>query len=183
MFYSKTTGGFYTEEIHRGAIPEDAVEITADIHAALLQGQSNGFRIVGDADGYPELLPPLPATAEEVSQRIKAERDARRFTGGVQVNGMWFRSDQVATGEYTALMLLGAGLPGNTVLRAGWRTMDDGVVVDMTPDLVGQILAAGFAAAAAIDDAAQAHLLAVAVAEDPAAYDYTGGWPPIFGEV
>ena len=46
MFYSKTTNGFYTREIHGDNIPTDAVEITDEQHAALFQKQSEGMRIV-----------------------------------------------------------------------------------------------------------------------------------------
>ena len=42
MFYSPTTGGFYTREIHGDNIPVDAVEITEAEHAALIEGQSLG---------------------------------------------------------------------------------------------------------------------------------------------
>ena len=61
MFYSKTTGGFYTREIHGDNIPADAVEITVEKYQALLEGQSQGKIIAADANGYPILVdPPLP---------------------------------------------------------------------------------------------------------------------------
>ena len=53
MFYSATTGGFYTREIHGDNIPADAVEITAEQRAALLEGQSQGKLIQADANGKP----------------------------------------------------------------------------------------------------------------------------------
>lgn len=112
---------------------------------------------------------------------IRAERDRRRFNSGVEVGGHWFLSTAIAAGEYNSLALLSAGLPDNTVLRANWRTMD-GATVDMTPALVRQILAAGFAAVAAIDDAAQVHKAAMEASADPAAYDFSSGWPAGFGE-
>ena len=55
MYYSKSTNGFYTRDIHGGNIPSDAVEITSDAHRALLEGQSTGMVIVSDADGFPAL--------------------------------------------------------------------------------------------------------------------------------
>ena len=88
MFYSKSTGGFYVEEIHGSRkvtvvdpeatpdtieidnpdckIPADAVEITPEQHAALLNGQSSGKCIVADADGYPILQDPPPPTPEQI---------------------------------------------------------------------------------------------------------------------
>ena len=55
MFYSKTTGGFYDTAIHGENIPADAVEITAEQHTALIEGQSQGKRIVSDEAGHPVL--------------------------------------------------------------------------------------------------------------------------------
>jgi hypothetical protein len=85
-------------------------------------------------------------------------RDEQRFNGGVKVGNLWFRSDAIATSEYTALVIIGSGLPDETVLRAGWRTMS-GETTDMTVGLVKQILSAGFANVAAIDDVWQAKKL------------------------
>ena len=56
MFYSKSTGGFYSREIHGDNIPADAVEITAEQHAALIEGQSQGNRIIADENGFPVLV-------------------------------------------------------------------------------------------------------------------------------
>lgn len=134
-----------------------------------------------NADGSLTVTPkPLDQVVPVRWEQVKQIRDERRFNGGVKVGAYWFKSDQQATGEYTALAMLGAGLPGTTVLRPAWRTMAEGVVTDMTPDLVKQILMAGFAAVAAIDDAAQAHhaaLIACTTVEELAAYDVTTGWP------
>jgi hypothetical protein len=60
MLYSKLTGGFYLPEIHGDTIPTDAVEITTEAHAALLDGQSQGKRIVAGPNGFPELADPPP---------------------------------------------------------------------------------------------------------------------------
>jgi hypothetical protein len=62
MFYAKSTSGFYDAEIHGDNIPNDAVEITPEQHAALLNGQSNGKQIVGDENGQPILIDQPPAT-------------------------------------------------------------------------------------------------------------------------
>lgn len=56
MFYSKSTGGFYSAEVHGDNIPSDAVEITEDHYIALFEGQSLGKKIVGDGNGYPTLV-------------------------------------------------------------------------------------------------------------------------------
>lgn len=56
MYYAKSTGGFYITEIHGENIPADAVEITDEQHAALLQGQTDGQEIAGDDNGFPILI-------------------------------------------------------------------------------------------------------------------------------
>lgn len=75
MFYSKTTGGFYTTETHGDNIPADAVEITQEQHAALLQGQSEGKVIAADENGYPFLVDPPQPTADQLADTARAERD------------------------------------------------------------------------------------------------------------
>ncbi|CAG0967117.1 hypothetical protein MTYP_01054 [Methylophilaceae bacterium] len=49
MFFSKSTQGFYAQEIHGINIPQDAVEISGEEYEALMQAQSEGKRIVFDA--------------------------------------------------------------------------------------------------------------------------------------
>lgn len=75
MFYSKSTGGFYTREIHGDNIPADAVEITSEQHSELIEGQSQGKLIQADANGRPVLADPPPPTTEQI---------IAQYTAGVQ---------------------------------------------------------------------------------------------------
>ena len=59
-YYSKSTGGFYDSTIHT-AIPDDAVEISQEQHAALLAGQSSGQVIMPGKDGKPVLTSKAPS--------------------------------------------------------------------------------------------------------------------------
>lgn len=68
MFFSASTGGFYTTEIHGDNMPEDVVEITAEEHAALLSGQSSGEIILADESGRPILQDPPPMTEEQMRE-------------------------------------------------------------------------------------------------------------------
>lgn len=72
MLYAKSTGGFYAVEIHGDNIPADAVEITAEEHAALLEDQSRGKVITADANGLPVAVAPasLMTLAEAQSEQI-----------------------------------------------------------------------------------------------------------------
>lgn len=79
LCYSKLTGGFYTTEIHGDTIPSDAVEITLEDHATLLQGQSEGKAIGADADGFPVLLVPpvLPPSENDFKIAVQGVLDAK----------------------------------------------------------------------------------------------------------
>ena len=77
MFYSKQTCGFYDTAIHGDNMPDDAVEITAEQHAALLDGQSQGKVIAADENGYPVLIDPPVPTTEQLADTARAERDRR----------------------------------------------------------------------------------------------------------
>lgn len=69
MFYSKSSGGFYSREINGDNIPDDCVEITAEYHAVLIEGQSQGKLIQADANGKPVLAdPPAPTQAQIIAQ-------------------------------------------------------------------------------------------------------------------
>jgi hypothetical protein len=76
MKYSKSTGGFYTPEIHGENIPSDAVEVTDEQYDALFAGQRSGKEIKGDENGFPILVdppiaePPPPPTKEELMAKL-----------------------------------------------------------------------------------------------------------------
>lgn len=176
MLYSKKTGGFYDKTIHSN-IPADVVEISAARHTELLDGQSAGQRIVSDEKGYPILMDEPKPTAAQIWERIKAERDRRADQGGYKVGTKWFHSDQKSRSQQLGLVLLGSSIPANTQ----WKTMD-GSFITMTQQLAGQVLAAAAASDQAIFAAAEGHLVAMEASADPAAYDYSTGWPKIYGE-
>lgn len=108
---------------------------------------------------------------------IKVERDYRTENGGYKVGAKWFHSDQKSRSQQLGLMLLGASIPANLQ----WKTMD-GSFVTMTQQLAGQVLGAAAASDQAIFAAAETHKAAMEASADPAAYDFSVGWPKIYGE-
>lgn len=56
MKYSKSTNGFYLEGFSEIELPADCVEISDTLYADMMQGQSNGKRIICGADGLPCLV-------------------------------------------------------------------------------------------------------------------------------
>ena len=135
MRYSPSTGGFYTPAIHGTAIPPDAVEITTAAHAALLDGQAAGKRIVANQSGQPILQdPPAPTTAQTIARYEKAlddhldgvaklHRYRDRFTFAQRATrpGPWYAEgcafyDWMETCNAQAFALLSEVQAGNAVM-------------------------------------------------------------------
>jgi hypothetical protein len=110
-------------------------------------------------------------------EAIKVARDVRTTGGGYKVGEHWFHSDTFSRTQQMGLVMLGASLPAGVE----WKTMN-GTKVVMTPALAQQIFAAAAASDIAIFAAAESHRAAMLASADPATYDYSGGWPPVFGE-
>lgn len=108
---------------------------------------------------------------------IKVERDRRNEQGGFKVGTNWFHSDQRSRSQQLGLALLGASIPAGLQ----WKTMD-GTFVTMTQQLAGQVLAVAAASDQAIFASAEVHKAAMEASQDPAAYDFSDGWPAIYGE-
>ncbi|WDH48646.1 tail fiber assembly protein [Pseudomonas chlororaphis] len=74
MFASKSTRSFYNPALY-DSMPADVVEISVELHAKLLTGQSEGKVITWDDDGYPVLADPPPPSNEELSAIERVWRD------------------------------------------------------------------------------------------------------------
>ena len=55
MYYSASTGGFYSAAIRCNNMPDDVVQISLERYKQLIRGQANGRKIVPDAFGFPKL--------------------------------------------------------------------------------------------------------------------------------
>ena len=65
MFYSASTGGFYSVETHGAeGIPADAKEISDDLYT-----ETAGRWVVPDANGYPSVYVPPIQTPQQVTMR------------------------------------------------------------------------------------------------------------------
>lgn len=128
-------------------------------------------------ESVPASAPPEPISAAEVVANIKAERDRRTQSGGYKVGANWFHSDTFSRTQQMGLVMLGAALPAGIE----WKTLD-GTKVKMTQALAQQIFAAAAASDIAVFAAAELHIAAVLSSPAPSTYDFSGGWPPVFGE-
>ncbi|WP_275662172.1 DUF4376 domain-containing protein [Laribacter hongkongensis] len=132
MFYAKSTGGFYSREIHGAHIPADAVEITAEQHTELLAGQSAGQLINADESGYPVLADPPPASLDTLRDRAldmlpvweKSERAA-----GIEHAGQRWLTTSAALQDIRDVLLAGS-VPGEQ-----WVTADRQIVPMTLPEL------------------------------------------------
>lgn len=79
-YYSKSTGGFYSLDIHGDKIPSDAVEVTEDLHRQLMDGQMAGNEIVPDKNGRPVLLAQKKPDDIQLAARARAERTDKLYS-------------------------------------------------------------------------------------------------------
>ncbi len=99
MYFSASTGGFYSREIHGDNMPADVVEITAEEHAALLEGQSQGKLIDFDENGYPILADQPEPTPEEIAAAERVWRNSELERADVELNKV---QDGMGTGTVSS---------------------------------------------------------------------------------
>lgn len=78
MYFSAQAAGFYDPAIHGTNIPNDAVEITREEHAALIAGEAAGQFIAADDDGRPTLQDRPKPTAEALTASKRSSVDLER---------------------------------------------------------------------------------------------------------
>jgi hypothetical protein len=103
-------------------------------------------------------------------------RDFRK-AAGVKVGDYWFHSDDTSRIQHLGLVMFGANLPPGIM----WKTMS-GEFVQMTQGLAQQIFGAIATSDVTVFGIAEQHHVNINASLDPANYDYTTGWPPIYGE-
>ena len=196
LYYSQSTGGFYDDQIH-STVPDDAVAISPEQHAALLAGQSGGQVIMPGKDGKPVLAeqPPCPSSTwdgeqwhidPECAARLKAEQQdemwerikAKRYDNlrhGVYIKsvGKWFQTDDATRMQYLALAL--ESVTGGFKKPINWKTMDNSFLM-LTPELLREIMQTMHDDEEADFINAEKHKAAMLKAENPLKYDYSDGW-------
>ena len=130
-------------------------------------------------DGSSLVAKPTTVSVDEIANRIREERDRRKLEGGYMVNvsgvDKWFHSDTFSRTQQLGLVLLGSNIPSGVQ----WKTMD-GSFVTMSQTLAGQIFSSAAQQDIATFEAAETHIAAMTASANPAAYDYSGGWPAIY---
>ena len=198
IFYSKSNQAFYDDQIH-STVPDDAVEISTEQHAALLAGQSQGQVIMPGKDGKPVLADPAPCPSStwdgeqwhidpECAARLKAEQQdemwerikAKRYDNlrhGVYIKsvGKWFQTDDATRLQYLTLRTL----PDEAFpLKEPWKTMDNTFLPKekCTKALFDEIVMQMVNDETADFHNAERHRLTMLKADKPLEYDYSKGW-------
>ncbi|CAK16847.1 phage tail assembly chaperone [Pseudomonas entomophila] len=97
IFYSAQNQGFYDSKVLDRMRPDDAVEISAELHAVLMRGQAIGKQIVVESNGMPglrELIENAAAVERGWRDRMLADslklrdrhRDQLELGGGAETN-------------------------------------------------------------------------------------------------
>ena len=177
-------------------IPANATDIAPPECGA---GERSVFRAAAwNIEAIPNPEPIPEPTPEEIKARawvaIKAERD-RRKSGGFKVkvgsSNKWFHSDADSRIQHLGLkdmardLIAGGGAMTDKLTILGqtvkWKTMD-GSFVDVSTQVAFDIVAAAGDLDAQLFVAAETHKAAMEASADPASYDYSTGWPKIYGE-
>lgn len=121
-------------------------------------------------------------------ESIKAKRDAIK-AGGVMLDTKWYHTDADSRIQHLGLKdqgrdLLSAGNPDTTRLQklgndVRWKTMDGSFVYLTVKHALDIVAAVGDLDALAFT-AAETHRAAMEASADPASYDFSGGWPPVY---
>lgn len=79
LFWSKSTGGFYSGDIHGRNMPTDAVKITPKRHAELVKAHQGGADIVAGGRGLPEARERKSTRETALGEAaLRVKREARR---------------------------------------------------------------------------------------------------------
>lgn len=191
MRFAKSTGCFYPETEDYKALPPDIITVPQeDYEAAMQRGAGDTLDVV---NGRVVVIPKPAPTAAEIKagkwEAIKAERD-RRKAGGFNVGALWFHSDADSRIQHLGLkdkardLIAAGGAMADNLTILGqpvrWKTMD-GSFANVTAQFAFDIVAAAGDLDARLFAVAETHRAAMEAAADPAAYDFSAGWPETFG--
>lgn len=170
-------------------IPDEALEV----------GDELFFQTINETDGVWSLVDgnivklPLPAPDPAVVKAsqwelIKAKREQVK-AGGVKVGTKWFHSDIESRVQHLGLKdkardLLAAGGAMTDRLQVGgsdiqWKTQN-GTLIYITAQIAFDIVAAVGVLDALAHYNAEVHKATMEASAEPAAYEFSGGWPAVY---
>lgn len=175
--------------------PEDyPAQVTENKEETVLQPNWIRFYTVQEYNNYIEMHKTAFETIvsqnnkirkqEIMWERIKAYRDHREESGvSVMVNGVtyWFHSDAKSLIKYLFLLFLATVFSSVFPSALKWKTMG-GDEVQLSPMDVIAVFNRVLYIGNYVFELGRIHRQQMLLADDPESYDYTTGWPPIFGE-
>lgn len=153
--------------------PEQMTMLRADLGADAAQYEEMIAEV--EATYVPPVPAPLADRQAAAWERIKTERDRRKFLG-VKVGEYWFHSDDSSRIQQIALVMMGANIPSGVQWKVLTLTPPP-VFVEMTPSLAQAIFHATALSDQAIFAAAEVHRISMKASDNPEAYDFSDGWP------
>lgn len=189
LFTNGILSARYDRAIHGDNIPVDAIPVTDDLF----------FQTINETDGIWALVDgvvvkqPLPAPAPAVVKAaqwdaIKAKREHVK-AGGVKVGTKWFHTDTESRVQHLGLKdrardLLAAGGAMTDRLKVSgadiqWKTQN-GTLIYITAQIAFDIVEAVGVLDALAHQNAEVHKVAMEASAEPAAYDFSTGWPIVY---
>lgn len=174
------------DSVINSTIPDEAIEVDDALFFQTINETDGVWSLV---DGEVVKLPlPAPAPAvvkEQQWEAIKAKREQIK-AGGVKVGTKWFHSDIESRVQHLGLKdkardLLAAGGTMADRLQVGgsdiqWKTQN-GTLIYITAQIAFDIVAAVGVLDALAHQNAEVHKVAMEASAEPAAYDFSTGWP------
>lgn len=177
MFYSKSTGGFYSYAIHGDNMPRDSVEISEEDHAALMLAQANGKKISGDSNGQPVAIDaPKPKRTQSSLLNEVADKRWKIETGGIIVSDVPIKTDRESQAQLSSVYIsLKSGLIESTPWKAADGSFSMVAMEDIEP-----IAKAVAVHVSACFTAEKTHIESISELHYQGAldrYDTDAGWP------
>lgn len=162
-------------------IPANATDIQPPVAVDGMRRIFNG--VSWGYEGIP--VRPVEAVRAEILASIKSERD-RRSEAGCQVAGNWFHNDLKSRTQWERMANRATTLEDADPYlvdseQVAWKTMS-GAFVPLTAGLIRQVVDAFEVQEVVTFKAAEIHRTAMEASTDPASYDFSEGWPKVFGE-
>lgn len=178
MYFSALINGFYDSAIHGENIPADAICITTEQYAQLMQSQSNGSQIIADERGYPIAIdPPHVRTMTSLLSDVAAKR-WQVETSGILVAGHPMATDRESQAQLNSAY---TSLKSGLITDTPWKAVDGCFTLVTLAELEPVVLAVA-AHVRACFAAEQAHSEAINALQTQAemdAYDINAGWSSV----
>ena len=170
-------------------IPAEALEVSDELFFQTINEIDGVWSLVdGEIVKLPFPAPDSAAVKASQWEAIKAKREQVK-AGGVKVGTKWFHSDIESRVQHLGLKdkardLLSAGGTMTDRLQVGgsdiqWKTQN-GTLIYITAQIAFDIVAAVGVLDAQAHYAAEVHKATMEASADPAAYDFSGGWPAVY---